>query len=877
MKIRSFTRARARKPWLLLVLSVCWSISTAEAQGRFTRTPTSTRTPRGYLTPTPTFTITATPEPVPPTAVITPNATASASRTFTATRTATATVNLLTPSATPRNTPTFPPGGAAITFRVAPQVAVGSSISALVTGHFNPPESGGDDFLDVVAGDAGNQTIRWLQGRGTGAFQIRSAIDAGGSCVAMTSADLDDDGLLDVACASANGDLAVLFGRGDGSFERPASLRVATSPRAVLAIGPVLLIADGGSSAVVVVRVAVDRSLSLAQSIALGGSPGALAAADVDGNGSIEIAVAGRSDGTVTLLQETETGDFAIGRVLAVSETPGVLALGDVNRDGRPDLVIGDRDADTLSVHLNGGDGLFTQVATIAAGRSPSVIAIVPDQESGERLNGDGLADLLVVNEGANDVMVLIGNGDGQFELLSRLTVGSQPAALAMGQLDNDDEGSLDLVVGSRGSGTISTLRGQGGGSFVAALAFSTAPEPAAVVSADFNGDTYPDVATLHPSAGLVSVLRGNGRGSLRDPQTYPAMSDPSTMTVGDYNHDGFPDVAVAGPGSDAVALLRGSRRGLTTPLTVNTGAINRRLVSGDVDLDGHSDLVALQPDLGRLTVHLGRPAGLASTGSNIDVGAPPVDAIVAKVAGDSHPDLIVLTSTPPQILVFEGQGGGRFAAPIVNGLREPGTDIVLDDVIPDGIPDIAVLTPTVNRIRVLRGDGSGHFDEALDLETPPQPVGLAAADLNGNGAADLLTLSADEDVLIVYSSTGSSFAVQRFAIGRTPVGLVLADLHLVSDPTGGLPELVTINSGASTVTVFRNITRAQAPEPTPTDTRQPRTPTPRQQATVPGRPGSSAAESSGGTCAVVATDPSGLTWLVILPLLWRRIRGRNE
>ena len=71
-------------------------------------------------------------------------------------------------------------------------------------------------------------------------------------------------------------------------------------------------------------------------------------------------------------------------------------------------------------------------------------------------VDSDGLTDLVTANRGANDVSVLLGADDGQFEQQFRIRVGRTPTGLAINDLDAD--GTLDLVTANRGSKTVTVM-----------------------------------------------------------------------------------------------------------------------------------------------------------------------------------------------------------------------------------------------------------------------------------------------------------------------------------------------------------------------------------------------------------------------------------
>jgi hypothetical protein len=71
-------------------------------------------------------------------------------------------------------------------------------------------------------------------------------------------------------------------------------------------------------------------------------------------------------------------------------------------------------------------------------------------------LDRDGDLDLVVTNQGANTVSVLLGTGTGGFGAKADFPTGLTPVAVAIADLDRD--GDLDLVVTNRGANTVSAL-----------------------------------------------------------------------------------------------------------------------------------------------------------------------------------------------------------------------------------------------------------------------------------------------------------------------------------------------------------------------------------------------------------------------------------
>jgi hypothetical protein len=106
-------------------------------------------------------------------------------------------------------------------FRNVQFVLTGKIPRSIAVADFN-----GDDKLDIVA-SAERGTISLATGNGDGTFQVQTGIPAGLGVTALAAGDFDMDGKMDVAVANGttNGQVAILLGRGDGSFKKFVSIR----------------------------------------------------------------------------------------------------------------------------------------------------------------------------------------------------------------------------------------------------------------------------------------------------------------------------------------------------------------------------------------------------------------------------------------------------------------------------------------------------------------------------------------------------------------------------------------------------------------------------------------------------------------------------
>jgi hypothetical protein len=375
-------------------------------------------------------------------------------------------------------------------------------IYVMTAGDFNG--DGLPDLLFTTESDTFPAQVGVIFGGANGAFQSPLIYPVGLTPGQPVLADLNGDGILDLVLTPAtgtSGNLAVMIGNGDGSFQPPVPYPAAAGA-AFAAVG------------------------------------------DFNGDGKPDLAVSSLSltTFTISLLVFLGNGDgtFQAPKATSVFNAAQVV-VGDFNKDGKLDALVGGQ------VLLGNGDGTFRATTTFV-----TAFAVAAD------LNGDGNLDM-VGNGGGGTVLVQLGNGDGTFRAAVSYPIGNS-GLLAVGDLNGD--GKPDIVAVAEPfirsasnqvlSGNIAVLLNNGDGTFQPAVKYTVAPGLISVALGDFNGDGYTDVAVL---SGSVSVLLGNGDGTFRNQVNYGGGT-PTRLAVGDLNGDGKPDLALTGGLDNSVVVL---------------------------------------------------------------------------------------------------------------------------------------------------------------------------------------------------------------------------------------------------------------------------------------------------------------------------------
>ena len=623
-------------------------------------------------------------------------------------------------------------------------------------------------------------------------------VNPGGSISTLAVADFNSDGKMDllVNFSSANDELAVLLGNGDGTFQPP------------IFIGPICCSPD-------------LRGVNWG------------AVGDFNGDGKPDIVV-GTAGGYVVVFLGDGTGNFSLKQYFGVTAYGGPIAgvVGSFRGAGKLDLVVADNHPNpgAAYVYLGNGDGTFqtsaTTVVSLPSGDSPSSLV------AGD-LNNDGKLDFAVTNIGPGGytatVSVVLGNGNGTFQTPVDYSTGTQtpynpgttPRSIVAADFNND--GSLDLATLDSGNSEVSILLNHGDGTFSAPTFYGgwnnsgDGASPQQLAAADLNKDGNIDlVAVASPEFGAgMAVLLGNGDGTFRQPVLYATDIQASSVTVGDFNGDGAPDVAVAsGPLATVTVLLNKGNGTLTGNRNYgNNGPAPYSVAFGDFNADGKADMVVADNASSNALVYVNNGDGTFADPVNYPTGLTPTVVAVADLNGDGKLDLVVGGSPgggTVSISTLLGNGDGTFLSAVGDNTGLGGASVLaVADVNGDGKPDVifngtnTYLGANPYVLYVALGNGDGTFNAPVatsDICSGPgfgAVISVAVADVTGDGKPDILASCQNNagtypaNIFLLAGKGDGTFATPTaISAGTYPTTISVGDFN-----GDGIPDLVVGNN----------------------------------------------------------------------------------
>jgi len=587
------------------------------------------------------------------------------------------------------------PGFDANSFAAKVDFQTGSNASSVSIGDLD-----GDGKPDLVVANNGSGTVSVFRNTGSiGSISYAAKVNltSAGGPFSVSIGDLDGDGKADIAAANVNSNTISVF-------------------------------RNTSSSA---------GSISYASKVDFisGTSPSKVSIGDLDGDGKADIVVANVNSNTISVFLNTSSGSGSISYAdkvdFIIGTSPYSVSIGDLDGDGKADLSVAlNSSSGTLSAFRNTSSGAgnisFSSKVDFTTGANPESIAI------GD-FDGDGKPDLVVVNGNSNTISVFLNtsSGSGSISYADKVDfiTGSLPREVSIGDLDGD--GKADLAVVNQTSTTVSVFRNTsssaGSISYASKVDFISETQPLTVSICDLDGDGKADLAVA--GGDVLSVLRNKvGNASAPTISSFtPAIGALSTsVIITGTNLTGATAVSFGGTAATSFTVVS------STSITAVVGSGTSGIVSvttpgGTATLAGFTFVPA--PTISSFTPLIGEPgATIFITGTNFSTTA--VDNVV-KFNGVNTLATSSTTTTITTIVPFGATTG--VITVTVNG--QTATSTTSFTVIPSNIPTIGIVAfyPFNGNANDASGNGNNGIVNGATLTADRFGNANSAYDFNQN------------------------------------------------------------------------------------------------------------------------------------------------
>jgi hypothetical protein len=369
----------------------------------------------------------------------------------------------------------------------------------------------------------------------------------------------------------------------------------------------------------------------------------------------------------------------------------------------------------------------------------------------------------------------------GSFANKLEINTGAYPTSVKLADLDGD--GLTELIVANEGENTISVFRNPAEDqppSFSYRVDQPVGFQPKDVSIADLDNDGYLDIVTANFAEGLT-ILRNTstdvGSISFGDAFTIPVTIDPSnnagpyTVAVGDLDSDGLLDLVVSHFATAKALIFRNtsSAAGVLSFEKVSEYSVGSSLLTEqplaitDLDGDGKPDIVAVNS--AEATLYVFRNASdkvgaidfKASLKYAID--GSPVDLLVGDINNDSKMDIIVTSYGANGIVIFPNNSSAGSIS------FQPQTKIVttgknsfrtaIGDLDGDGKLDLVYADISGNSIAILKNlsttSGIAFANEVILRISEPRSISIG--DVTSDGKPDVFVANADRSVVTLFEN----------------------------------------------------------------------------------------------------------------------------
>lgn len=547
----------------------------------------------------------------------------------------------------------------------------------------------------------------------------------------------------------------------------------------------------GGGNATPVQTILTERIVSTSADGAE-----AVFAADVDGNGHIDILSASYFTDTIHWYANDGSGNFVAHEITTTANGAEDVSAADLDGDGDMDVIAASREDTTVAWYENDGNENFTFHAISTSVRGATKI-LVSD------LNADGHIDVLATSDIDNTIYWYENDGNGVFS--SHIVTDIANGVASIHVEDVDEDGAQDVLSANSADNTFAWFQNDGSENFTRHIIY-TGPlltDPQSISAADMDDDGDIDVLSTSGGDDIVAWYENDGSENFVRAQISATPDGAWSLHTADVDGDGDTDVITASGGQEhTLEWHENLGRGYFTTRVFSTGRIGPLSVfAKDLDGDGDLDLLSSSVVDDTIAWHENDLRGdyVSQSGSLAFADGETEQTITVMVYGDDLFEqdeyFLVSLSNTSGASVDDGQAQGT----ILNDDPLPDASLSIGDaILTEGLLGTKTFEFTVTR----EGDTSGEtvvnfetvdgtalgipdsdeeftrfspftIDDSLDGARD-----VYTTDINGDGHVDILAVSDRDNKLAWFENDGNeNFTYHLIATIGSPTSVYAADV----------------------------------------------------------------------------------------------------